>query len=51
MTFNLTNCIIYDILGKEPITNIKYRIDVKLESEGDLIQEFGPPVNSKPNKQ
>jgi hypothetical protein len=49
-TFTLTNAIIYDLIGKSPISDIKYNIKIKM-IEGREIVENPPQVINKLNKQ
>ena len=51
MTFSLINVNLYDILGKDPISEIKYKIDVNILGSDRLVQEEGPPVIDKSIKQ
>lgn len=39
MNFSLVNANIYDLIDKEPITDIRYRIDVTMEGSNRLVSE------------
>ena len=43
MGFTLVNANIYDLLGKEPIKEIRYKVDVNLDDSSEIISEEGPP--------
>lgn len=49
MTFSLVNANIYDLLGKEPINNFRYYIDVRLEGGIDHRLAEGQSSNIKSN--